>query len=130
MKHHQWTTEDWKKGLCTDESKFKIFCSIFCSSRSCRRVGERMVPQCVTLTVKYGGGSMMVWGCFSGSRVGYHSILQRHAVPSGMHIVGQGFILQQDNAVEYQVVKLENIFSIKNWKNWGVLILLTSSVYV
>ena len=57
MKHHQWTTEDWKKLLWTDESKFKIFCS---SRRSfVRRRVERMVPQCVTLTVKHGGGSMM-----------------------------------------------------------------------
>uniref|UniRef100_A0A3Q2VEV2 Transposase Tc1-like domain-containing protein n=1 Tax=Haplochromis burtoni TaxID=8153 RepID=A0A3Q2VEV2_HAPBU len=27
----------------------------------------------------------------------YHCILQRHAVPTGMRLVGQGFILQQDN---------------------------------
>ena len=52
----------------------------------------------------------MVWGSFAGSRVGdlhrvtgsldqngYHSILQSHAVPSGLCLVGQGFILQQDN---------------------------------
>ena len=28
---------------------------------------------------------------------GYHSILQRHAIPSGLRLVVQGFILQQDN---------------------------------
>ena len=52
----------------------------------------------------------MIWGSFAGSRVGdlhrvtgtlnqkgYHSILQRHAIPSGLRLVGQGFILQQDN---------------------------------
>ena len=52
----------------------------------------------------------MVWGSFAGSRVsdlqrvsgtlnqnGYHSILQCHAIPSGVRLVGQGFILQQDN---------------------------------
>ena len=52
----------------------------------------------------------MIWGSFSGSRVGdlhrvtgtlnqkgYHSILQRHAIPSDPCLVGQGFILQQDN---------------------------------
>ena len=68
-----------------------------------------MVPQGVTPTVKH-GGSVMIWGSFAGSRVGNlhrvtdtlnlkgnHSILQRHAIPSGLHLVGQGFILQQDN---------------------------------
>ena len=52
----------------------------------------------------------MIWGSFAGSRVGnlhrvtgtlnqkgYHSILQCHAIPSGLRIVVQGFILQQDN---------------------------------
>ena len=28
---------------------------------------------------------------------GYHSILQRHAIPSGLRLVGQGFIPQQDH---------------------------------
>ena len=109
MKHRQWTTENWKKVLWTDESKFEIFGS---SRRvfTHRRVGERMVPQCVTPTVKHGGGSAIIWASFAGSRVGdfhrvtgtlnqkgYHSILQCHAIPSGLRLVGQGFILQQDN---------------------------------
>ena len=109
MKHRQWTTENWKKVLWTDESKFEIFGS---SHRVfvCRRVGERIVPQCETPTVKHGGGSMIMWGSFGGSRIGdlhrvtgtlkqkgYHSILQRHAIPSDLRLVGQGFILQQDN---------------------------------
>ena len=52
----------------------------------------------------------MIWGSFAGSRggnlhrvtatlnlKGYDSILQCHAIPSGLHLVGQWFILQQDN---------------------------------
>ena len=31
------------------------------------------------------------------NKKGYHSILQRHAIPSGLRLVGQGFIRQQDN---------------------------------
>jgi hypothetical protein len=52
----------------------------------------------------------MVWGCFSGDTVcdlfriqgtlnqhGYHSILQRYALPSGLGLVGLSFVFQQDN---------------------------------
>ena len=52
----------------------------------------------------------MMWGCFAGDTVGdlfkiegtlnqhgYHSILQRHAIPSGLRLVGRSFIFQQDN---------------------------------
>ena len=102
MKHRQWTTENWKNVFWANESKFEIFGS---SRRVfvCHRVGERMVPQFVTPTVKHGGGSVMICGSFAGSRVGdlhrvtgtlnqkgYHSILQHHAIPSGLRRVGQG----------------------------------------
>ena len=81
MKHHQWTTENWKKVLWTDESKFEIFDSSRRVFVRCR-VGKRMVPQCVTPTVKHGGGSVMIWGSFAGFRVGdLHS--DWHPEPKG-----------------------------------------------
>ena len=52
----------------------------------------------------------MIWGCFGNGRVGnlfqikgildqrgYHSILQRQAIPSGQRMIGRNFIMQQDN---------------------------------
>ena len=95
-KHEQWTLDRWISVLWSDESKFEISgsnCHVFVR----RRVGERMISACVVLTVKHGGRGMMVWGCFAGDTVcdlfriqgtlnqhGYHSIMQRYAIPSGL----------------------------------------------
>lgn len=107
--HKDWTKEQWKKVLFTDESKFEIFGS---KRRSYvrRMPGERMSMECIQPTVKHGGGSVMVWGCFGGNKTGdliqiegimdkkvYHNVLVRRAVPSGLRLCGKGFTFQQDN---------------------------------
>ena len=56
----------------------------------------------------------MVWGCFASDIVrdlfriqgtlnqhGYHSILQRYAIPSGLRLVGLSFVFQQGNDPKY-----------------------------
>lgn len=107
--HQNWTAEDWSKVLWTDESKFEIFGS---RRRTFvrRSAGERASEQCIVPTVKHGGGSVMIWGCFGGTTVGdivkiegtlkkegYRDILEQHAIPSGTRILGQNFVFQQDN---------------------------------
>lgn len=109
LAHRDWTEEDFRKVLWTDESKFEIFGSkrrIYVR----RSAEEKMMPACVVPTVKHGGGSVMVWGCFSSYGTGelvringimkkeqYKQILQRNAIPSGFRLIGNGFVLQQDN---------------------------------
>ena len=94
-----------------------------------------MVPQCVTPTVKHGGGSVMIWGSFAGSRVGnlhrvtgtlnqkgFHSILQRHAIPSGLRRVGQGFyskIMTQNTPPGYVRTTLEENNKTEGFKSWN-----------
>ena len=69
-----------------------------------------MLEECLTPSVKHGGGNVMVWRSFGAGKVGdlfrvkgilnkegYHSILQRHAIPCGQCLIGANFILQQDN---------------------------------
>ena len=75
-----------------------------------RRTTEKMLEEFLTPPVKHGGGNVMVWGCFGAGQVGdlykvkgtlnqegYHSILQRHAIPFGERLIGSNFILQQDD---------------------------------
>ena len=60
-----------------------------------------MRENCIVLTVKHGGGDLMIWGCFRDEIVHmetlfkriirkgkYYSILQRHAIFSSNHING------------------------------------------
>lgn len=107
--HKDWTVEDWKKVLWTDESKFLTFGS---NRRTFvrRAKGERALESCITPTIKHGGGSVMIWGCFGGTSVGdlvkidgilrkegYRDILERNAIPSGTRLIGENFVFQHDN---------------------------------
>lgn len=107
--HKNWTVEDWKKVLWTDESKFQIFGSnrrVFVR----RSKEERALEACTVQTIKHGGGSVMVWGCFGNNKPGhlikitgklnkegYLKILQENAIPSGINVIGRNFVFQQDN---------------------------------
>nr|XP_032528103.1 uncharacterized protein LOC116778268 [Danaus plexippus plexippus] len=109
LTHRNWSEEDFKRVLWTDESKFEVLGSkrrVFVR----RSAKEKMMPDCILPTVKHGGGSIMVWGCFSSRGTGdlvrvegimkkeqYKQILECNAVPSGLRLVGDGFIFQQDN---------------------------------
>lgn len=109
LKHKDWTIEQWKNVFWTDESKFELFGN---KRRQYvrRKVGESHLQQCVAPSFKYGGGSVMVWGGFSYDGVGelvkidgkmdqnyYHRLLSQHIIPSGLSLLGNGFIFQQDN---------------------------------
>ena len=106
-KEQHWTEEDWKKVLWTDESTFEVFGS---HRRTFvrRRTIEKMLEECLTPSVKHGGGNVMVWGCFGAGKVGdlykvkgilnkegYHSILQRHAIPYRQRLIGVNFLLKR-----------------------------------
>ena len=107
--HRNWTVEDWMRVLWSDEKKFELFNSkrrTYCR----RRKNEPLRDDTIQGTVKHGGGSAMFWGCFGGLSLGdihqvqgimkkeeYHQILVKHAVPSGLRLLGNGWVFQQDN---------------------------------
>ena len=68
--HKDWTVEDWRRVIWSDESKINRLGSdgrAWCW----KRPGEGLNPRTVTPTVKHGGGSLMVWGCMTAEGVGY-----------------------------------------------------------
>jgi transposase len=85
--HEDWTIQQWRKVLWSDESPFELRCKR--RFRVWRRPSERFDPKNCKGTVKH-DKKIMVWGCFSAHGVGklhrikgildqhgYHSILQR-----------------------------------------------------
>lgn len=100
----------WKKVVWSDESKFELV-GKKTRRRVWRKVGEALLDRHTTKTVKFGGGSIMVWGCFSWSGVGnlhkidgimdarhYIRILSRN-LPQSVQKMGiaNQYIFQQDN---------------------------------
>jgi transposase len=60
--HKSWTIEDWKRVVWSDETKINRLGS---DGRSWvwKKKGERLSDRTVAGTMKFGGGSIMIWGC-------------------------------------------------------------------
>ena len=68
--HENWTVEDWKRVLWTDETKINRIGSDG-KVYIWKERGEPLSDRTTSPTVKYGGGgNLMVWGCMGWNRVG------------------------------------------------------------
>ena len=69
-KYQDWTVEDWKRVIFSDETKVNRFGS---DGRKWywKRNSKSLQPNQFIPTVKHGGGSQMVWGCMTAKGVGY-----------------------------------------------------------
>lgn len=68
--HKDWTLEDWKHVIWSDETKINRFCSdgySWCWVNDTSNLQEHQISQ----TVKHGGGSIMIWGCMTACGLGY-----------------------------------------------------------
>ncbi len=67
--HQNWTIEDWKTVVWSDECRFLLRYSDG-RVRIWRKELESMAPSCLVSTVQAGGGGVMVWGILS-----WHTLL-------------------------------------------------------
>jgi len=64
VSHLQWTLEDWKRVVWSDETK--VNCARSDGKKWVwKRLGEPLSDRLVQGTRKFGGGSVMVWGCMT-----------------------------------------------------------------
>ncbi len=129
-KYKKWTKSDWEKVLFSDESPFTLFPS---SGKLYvrRRVGEEFLDECISPTVKFGGGKIQVWGCFSYCGAGtlyriegkmnaekYRSILKHRMAPHHKELKetkGVDFIFQHDNDPKHTSKKAMNYLANQNY---------------
>ena len=67
--HKEWTVEDWKRVVFSDETKINRFNShgrTWCWVNDQKSLSDRAVKQ----IVKHGGGSLMLWSCMTARGVG------------------------------------------------------------
>jgi len=111
----KWAHPDWRYVVFTDESKFQMHTADG-GHRVWRRADEKYHKDCITPTMKFGGGKVMFWGCFSWSGMGplvrvdgnldskgYVELLEEHYIPWAENLIAQeggypGLVFQQDNA--------------------------------
>ena len=60
----KWTLQKWRRVIWSDEKKFNLFSSDG-KQYVWREVHKKLNVACQTPTIKFGGGSVMIWSCFS-----------------------------------------------------------------
>jgi transposase len=68
--HINWTLEDWKRVVWSDETKFNLLNSDGKEYYWTNNPGQ-ISPASVKSTLKYGGGSIMLWSCMTWQGMGH-----------------------------------------------------------
>jgi len=124
LTHKDWTLEDWKKVVWSDETKINRMGS---DGRQWvwKKAGEGLSDRVVEGTRKFGGGCLMMWGCMVWEGVGYAckidgrmdgelyvKILQDELQESIAYYgkTNEEIIFQQDNDSKHTCHKARNWF--------------------
>ena len=125
LSHQDWTMEDWKRVVWSDETKINRLGS---DGRKWvwKKAGEGLSDRLVEGTKKFGGGSVMVWGCMMWDGTGvackidgrmdgdlYCQILEDELQDSLAHYgkTPDDILFQQDNDPKHTCKKAKNWFN-------------------
>ena len=67
-KHKETKNSFLERVLWTDETKTELLCHNY-QNHELRKDGEAYLPKNTVSTIKFGGGSLIIWGCFSAKGV-------------------------------------------------------------
>lgn len=124
LKYQHWTVEDWKRVIWSDETKINRIGSDG-QEYVWKKKGEGLISREVQGTVKFGGGSLMVWGCIGWNGAGvlsevegrmdaeqYVAILEQGLLQSieESGIPEDDIIFQQDNDPKHTSKRAQNWF--------------------
>jgi transposase len=132
--HQNWTVDDWKRIIWSDEKKVSCFCSDG-RTWSWIRDGESRQPHHVKQKMKHGGGSIMIWGCMTYYGPGfmckinnmmdqhvYKQILQNYLLQTidWYHLDAEKVIFQHDNDPKHRARSVqewldEQEFEVMEW---------------
>ena len=136
LEHQHWTMDDWKKVVWSDETKINRLGS---DGRKWvwKRPGEKLNDRLTEPTVKIGGGSLMLWGCFLWEGVGYatkidgkvdgqfYTEILEEEFQEMLQYYGKNpedIIFQQDNATPHVCAKAKEWFNAHDYRvlTWPV----------
>ena len=122
LRHQHWTVKDWKRVIWSDETKVNRLGS---DGRKWvwKKPGSELTNKDIQGTMKFGGGSLMFWGCMTAQGIGYGcridgrmdaelytSILDDYLLPTIKYykMNKHKLFLQQDNDSKHTSRKARN----------------------
>jgi len=101
LRYQNWTVEDWKKVIWSDESSLWIGANP-CRQWVVRPKGERLNPRYVKKSFKSAQVKVMVWACFTGERIGPLLVCDEGAMGADeyMDILYEGLFSLIDDLLE------------------------------